>query len=111
MIAKDTTALSFYAEMLLASAKSKDWQLRAAKPEAPYPACLDWESVTDGLLDSVHNRRQRELFFRDKTCQRIIQLTQRPCCLAKLADLADLCEQLDELPASIRYEDKDEFCL
>jgi len=93
-----------YAETLLASAKSKGRRLRTNAKGQPSPACLDWESVTDGLLDSVHDRRQRELLFIDKACNRTIELTKRPYTMKELGDLDKLRDKLEGIPASIRYE-------
>lgn len=49
-----------YADALLASAKAKGHRNRLSLP------AIDWESVTEGALDSPAARRQRESVFIDK---------------------------------------------
>ena len=69
------TAIDF-AESLLASAKSRGRETAVeGKPAEP---CLDWEFVTDSVIDSPAARRQRELMFLDKDLNKTIKLTQRP---------------------------------
>lgn len=90
-----------YAESLLASAKGK---FRDPHREgAPSPAGVDWEHVTDNLLDTPAARRQRDLVFIDDDLDGTeIQLTRRPYGLAAEAfkNLLDMKEALGELPRS-----------
>jgi hypothetical protein len=53
-----------FAEELLQSAKFLG-RLHPEKGRPPRPA-IDWESVTEGLIDHPAARRQRELFFYDR---------------------------------------------
>lgn len=90
-----------YAEALLANAKQLGRTLKRAGE--PAPACVDWESVTEGLLDHPLVRRRRELMFRDGDLgDERVELTSRPY---RLADFEPLLRwagsELRELPGSI----------
>lgn len=65
-----------YAESLLASAKGR---FRDSNREGcPAPAAVDWEHVTEGLLDTPAERRRRTLRFEDQDIGETIMLTARP---------------------------------
>jgi len=91
-----------YAESLLASAKNRGRHSGGG----PAPACMDWESVTEGLLDSPHARRQRELRFHDKDLSETVELTRRPYSLEEMGQVLALVKGYQEmgLPGSIRHQ-------
>ena len=88
-----------YTEELLRNAKNRFREESNADetPTDPSPAAVDWDSITETLVDTPEARRQRELFFEDSESEvRHIGLTRRPYSLAqdgpepKLKDLYDL---------------------
>jgi|GEM_PF-1626574 len=95
-----------YAESLLASAKGRF----RADPNTTQPtsAAVDWDTVTDSLVDTPAARRNRELRFHDPELDREIQLTRRPYLLNAESDGADLQSleewkaQLARVPRSVR---------
>jgi hypothetical protein len=95
-----------YTEALMASAKKKG---RDANGKLS-PACVDWEAITEGLLDTPAARRQREFRFKDESNSEIIELTRRPYTLARfndedgLKELIELSERYKEVPGTIRYQ-------
>lgn len=91
-----------YAELLLASAKSRG--RRPPVEAGPSPACIDWESVTEGLLDTPADRRNRELRFRDAETETVVELTRRPYTLQELVELESLVGRYGELPTTIRHQ-------
>lgn len=66
-----------YSETLLALAKGRG---RVAEADMrPSSACIDWESVTESVLDHPEHRRRRELEFKDADDgNKHIRLTKRP---------------------------------
>ena len=95
-----------YAESLLASAKGT---YRAdPKKNIPTPPAVDWDTITDTLVDTPAARRNRELRFRDPELGREIHLTRRPYLLEKgkggpdLESLESITEKLAEIPRSVR---------
>lgn len=94
------TAIS-YAESLLASAKWHGRQRRA--PGSAAPACIDWESVTEGLLDTPAARRQRELRFHDGDLGQDVVLTRRPYTVEDLREVEELADQYarERVPRSL----------
>jgi len=95
-----------YAESLLASAKGK---FRAdPKASCPTLAAVDWDTITDSLVDTPAERRNRELRFHDPELNLEIQLTRRPYVLKRqagtpdLESLLELTEPLAEIPRSVR---------
>ncbi len=83
-----------YAEELLRYAKNHFRHL------TPTPAAVDWDTITDTLVDTPASRRQRELFFRDGELDLDIGLTRRPYTLGpdgpkpRLSDLITLQSNL-----------------
>ena len=92
-----------YAESLLASAKTRGRKAKQSEREAS-PAALDWEQVTDGLIDTPAARRQRELRFYDKGCGYGLDLTCRPYLLKDFNQLEVLASRYEEIPPSSRAE-------
>jgi hypothetical protein len=91
-----------YAELLLASAKGRGRKLK--KENEPAPACVDWESVTEGLIDTPHARRQRELVFTDDDIGESVELTRRPYQVEELANLDALADSYREEPSTVRHQ-------
>ena len=96
-----------YAESLLASAKGG---FRSEGGDGrPTPAAVDWENITETMLDTPAARRARELRFYDGDLDGMeIVLTNRPYKIGKeLADLHQLAERLDreeKVPRSLLAE-------
>lgn len=77
-----------YSEALLALAKGRG--RKASSGARPSPACIDWESVTESVLDHPEHRRRRELEFVDSDDgNKHIRLTKRPYTLADFQKLYD----------------------
>lgn len=113
-----------YAEALLKNAKgvyrkktSVSSISTASLPSAPSPAAIDFDVVTDSLLDTPAERRRRELVFIDNELDcKEIRLTKRPYRLDAAStdstnrmndtwgDLNSLANELFELPKSIRSQ-------
>jgi len=93
-----------YAESLLASAKSVSRD--GFREGHASPPAIDWEAVTETVLDTPAARRQRELLFHDGDENRRVTLTQRPMSLMDFERLQSHVEgeTLAELPRSIRHE-------
>lgn len=108
-----------YAEELLASAKSKGSGL--AVEGEPTPPCIDWDSTTEGLLESLHARRRREYEVLDRdsyppgkeqrpdeeessTPGRRVRFTARPYTLTDFEGLIGHCSRVSntwKVPKSI----------
>ena len=75
-----------YAESLLASAKSRGRKVydEQKRSNTPTPASIDWEQVTDSIVDTPSARRQREMQFIDGDTGRTVLLTSRPVPLSSL---------------------------
>jgi len=98
-----------YAESLLASAKGG---YRRHKPDGrPTPAALDWEHITESMLDTPAARRNRDLRFQDADCQDVeIVLTRRPYAIdSELESLLQLQDRLAALPRSLLAEALHQF--
>ena len=112
-----------YAESLLASAKgafrSKDSDAsteqsgQPAKFVAPTPAAVDWDAITDTMIDNPTDRRRRELVFYDEETQRTVSLTDRPYELNDKTErlarngfdkVLQKAQDLAKLPTSFRAE-------
>ncbi len=103
-----STAIPF-AQALEASAKRRGRDLHKAE-NAPTPPCIDWESVTEGVIETPAARRNRELRFREpldedpQGSRREICLTQRPMTLEQFQELQqDVCGKYTDIPGSIRH--------
>lgn len=86
-----------YAESLLGSAKGT---YRPEKPDEQTPAAIDWDSITDSLIDSPTDRRNRELRFLDSELGCEVRLTRRPYLLEpgeRGPDIQDLIELKEKL--------------
>ena len=91
-----------YAESLLASAKSAGRKANESKAKTASPSSIDWESVTEGLLDTPAARRHRELRFFDEGAGYGLQLTKRPYLLSDFERLQEKAGCLVTMPASVR---------
>lgn len=97
-----------YTESLLASAKSRG--RRNFKEGSPSPACIDWEQVTESVIDTPTARRKRELSFFDKEINEKVDLTQRPYTLDEFKELEELVKMYramieeKKLPTTIRNQ-------
>lgn len=91
-----------YAESLLASAKGEGRKhSRDGHPSAP---CIDFEVVTESMLDMVADRRNRELRFVDGDSDAQIELTERPYSIEAFNQLRREARQLENIPRSIRHQ-------
>ena len=94
-----------YAELLLKSAKTKGRNLKKGKGNCiASPSCLDWESVTEGLLDNPGARRKRELLFNDEEINKKVELTERPYSMEGFDKLEKQAERFNNLPRVIQYQ-------
>lgn len=102
-----------YAQSLLASAKSRF--RRGDVSDKPSPAAVDWEAVTDAVVDTPSARRRRELVFIDREIHSRIQLTRKPYlifdkdneqgALPSIPSLrSEFVEPLKRMPSSFRAE-------
>jgi hypothetical protein len=100
-----------YTESLLALAKGRG-RKDAVKGE-PSPECIDWEQITDSIVDTPMARRQREFIFSDKDRdpERSVVLTSRPCTLEEYTEIEHLAKRYDgefikfeKIPNSIRHK-------
>ncbi len=96
-----------YAEALLESAK-KLGREQAETGKAP-PACIDWEQITETVIDTPQMKRQRELIFYDHEVDRTVKLTRRPYTLAEFKKLESLAADYGKgmgtaLPRTIRQK-------
>ncbi len=101
-----------YTESLLASAKGR-FRVSADSGK-PTPAAVDWDAITDTLVDTPAARRNRELRFLDPDLGNTeIQLTRRPYIIEShgsetegdnqdLADVQELAKKLSPIPPSVR---------
>ncbi|MDY0222421.1 MAG: hypothetical protein RBR67_14905 [Desulfobacterium sp.] len=91
-----------YSEALLGSAKGRG-RKEGVKGEAS-PSCIDWEQITDTVVDTPAAKRQREMIFFDEDIQRIVKLTRRPYTMAAFSIVEELAQQYgQELPRTIRH--------
>lgn len=92
-----------YAESLLASAKS-GFRADPSQKKPSQPG-VDWETVTETLVDSPAERRQREMWFQDKELgNQEIRLTDKPYSIEKFEELekSRMMQTLAALPGTIR---------
>jgi hypothetical protein len=80
-----------YAETLLASAKTRGREKQ--ETGQPSPACIDWEHITDSVIDTPAAKRQRELVFDDEAVGRRIWLTERPYTMQEFTNLEQNAQQ------------------
>jgi len=100
-----------YTESLLALAKERG--RKDAINGRPSPECIDWEQITDSVIDTPTARRQREFIFtdEDRDPKRTIVLTSRPCTFEEYKEIENLAKRydgefnkLDKIPTSIRHK-------
>lgn len=96
-----------YAEKLLNSAKTRGREKSTARRSAS-PACIDWEQITETVIDTPEAKRQRELIFRDEQIQRTVKLTRRPYTMEEFSKVQTLAEKYSRdracrLPRTIRH--------
>ncbi len=94
-----------YAEALLKNAKALG--RKKANPGHAPPACIDWEQVTESVIDTPNAKRQRELVFFDEEIGQCIQLTKRPYTMEdfnKLETTAATFKGDGGLPRTIRHQ-------
>jgi len=91
-----------YTESLLASAKGEG--RKHSREGAPSPACIDFEVVTETMLDTVADRRNRLLRFIDGDTDTQIELTEKPYQLDEFATLRSEAKTLQTIPRSIRHQ-------
>ena len=90
-----------YTENLLASAKESMRQ--QGGPGEPLPAAVDWEHITETLIDTPAARRNRELFFHDEDLNMEIRLTRKPYQIDNIHELVDIrCKSYQKIPSHIR---------
>ena len=93
-----------YAESLLASAKAGGRRHKDPNRKGPSPESVDWEQITDSIVDTPAARRQRELIFEDAdNGETIVKLTTRPCTLEKYEEIEKLSKRYEKCPVSIRH--------
>ncbi len=95
-----------YAESLLASAKGKGRKARetGAHDNQPAPPCIDWEQVTESVLDHPALRRQRDFRFLDGDTNFVVELTRRPYTLDEFQKLQALAQTYASIPGTIRHQ-------
>jgi len=96
-----------YSEALLGSAKGRG-RKNATDGEAS-PSCIDWEQITETVVDTPAAKRQRELIFFDEEIERMVKLTQRPYTMEEFYSVEELAEQYghdrkQKLPRTIRHK-------
>ncbi len=84
-----------YAESLLASAKGRF--RNTANDGQPTPAAVDWDAVTDTLIDTPAARRNRELRFVDPDLDIEIRLTRRPYLIEEGSNAPPLASLFDQM--------------
>lgn len=91
-----------YAESLLVSAKTSG--RKNVKEGEPAPACLDWEQITDTVIDTPDAKRQRELLFFDEELGKNVKLTKRPYMIAEYTKIEALAGEYGKIPRTIRHK-------
>ena len=92
-----------YAETLLSSAKTLGRSLKS-NAGAATPPCLDWEQVTDGLIDTPAGKRQREFTFYDGDRGVDIFLTDKPYSIDAFKELMIQAREYENIPATVRHK-------
>lgn len=96
-----------YAENLLANAKEVMRKRNVGniqkEPGEPVPAAVDWEHITETLIDTPAARRSRELIFFDGDLNMKIELTRKPYQISNIHDLVDTrCKNYKKIPGHVR---------
>ena len=86
-----------YTEALLASAKTRG-RKENKKPSVP---CVDWEFITNSVIDTPAAHRQRELIFIDEDLGKEVHLTSRPCTMDEFNHIESLCGKYATLPRNV----------
>jgi hypothetical protein len=89
-----------YAEALLASAKQAG--RKSVQTGYASPPSIDWEQITEGVLDTPAARRQRELKFFDEGAGYGLEFTRRPYLLSDFAKLEAKAEIFRGIPNTVR---------
>jgi hypothetical protein len=95
-----------YAEQLLSQAKQHGRKHQESDRAAP--ACVDWEIVTESVIDTANERRQRMVHFEDADLgNAAIHLTRKPYQISEIDELrtgktATLIR--DEIPRGINHK-------
>ncbi|MDR0610174.1 MAG: hypothetical protein LBG58_08705 [Planctomycetaceae bacterium] len=97
-----------YAEKLLGSAKGKFRKDKKDKKDGEVtPAAIDWEHITESMLDTPTARRNRDLVFYDEDIKDIntkIILTERPYKIEDITKLEVLKQKLRKIPSGLLAE-------
>lgn len=105
-----------YTEALLASAKTGGRKVKAtmvAKGETenqPSPASIDWEHITDSVIETPAIYRKRHLYFKDNDIGKMICLTRRPYTIESFDEVEKLAERYRDkgngkgIPTNIRHK-------
>jgi hypothetical protein len=92
-----------YAETLQALAKSRGRESQSNG--APSPACVDFETITETLLDHPSTRRSRQLTFIDGDLDEEVRLTRRPYTMDAFQQLSREAHRFrSRIPGSIRSQ-------
>lgn len=96
-----------YAEALLENAK--DLGREKVKVGKAPPACIDWEQITETVIDTPVAKRQRELIFFDEEISCRVKLTQRPYTVAEFTKVEQLAKDYgrgrnQKLPRTLRHQ-------
>lgn len=81
-----------YAEELMAEAKQRGRELQQRGSAAP--ATINWEVVTESVIDSPRARRTRALEFFDGDLGTTVRLTRKPYTIDQLAELSSIADRL-----------------
>lgn len=99
-----------YTEALLASAKTGGRKVKAAmvaqgeSENLPTPASIDWEHITDSVIETPAIYRQRHLYFEDGDLGKKVSLTKRPYTIADYASVEELKLRYAKVPNNIRHK-------
>jgi len=94
-----------YAESLLANAKAEGRRKKKQDDKGPSPESVDWEHITDSIIDTPNARRERELLFVDGDDKnKTVKLTTRPCTFSAYEEIEKLSQDYQKVPNSIRHE-------
>lgn len=111
-----------YAEALLASAKTRGREVKAklvkqggeANQLQPTPASIDWEHITNSVLETPAIYRKRHLYFYDPDIKKKVCLTKRPYTLQEFETVLKLKNRYgtkregqdsrDAIPTTIRHK-------